>query len=128
MCLRTITQKESLVTEDTPIWKVVKKCYDGNTLDSSYYEFGIWNYQPHKVKRGINKARVSTISSYINGEYDSGYHCFICKEDTNFYRNCHFNKYTYSILKFWIPKGTKITIGVDASMFETIVSPILLRK
>ena len=135
MCLNQITNKEFITKEEIPVWKVCAKDYFGNKI------IGIFlNVRNVKIKRGLIKdPNCQSIFPFIlnaisEETYETGFHCFLSKEDAKGYFKSKQNFWSNSeqIIKFYIPKGTKVTTGLQSLTYckhiEVYVTPVLLKK
>jgi len=124
MCLDKITRKNVTLKKDTTVWKIM-----GYNEKSRHYYHGYFICRKEKVKKGINKVEhIIELEIPMRDKYISGYHCFLNERDANKFNIFSTNR--AKIRKFVIPKGTKVTLGLQIDHhydnLKVIVTPILI--
>ncbi len=134
MCLN-YTIKTKILKNDLEVFKVIKY-----NIKNRHYYISIFNYHQQRIKKGTNKAKYTKkLIIYGNHTYTSGYHCFLNVDSaiTYLYSFGYLNKHNFclKVRKFIIPKGTKVTLGVQTvylnnknHYLQSIITPILLNK
>ena len=135
MCLTKICKKNVVLKKDMVVKKVVGKNHDGSLFFGVIAKIYIDIKCKQKIQKGLNKAdlqRKVVDDTYKNGKYrsyTSGFHCYLDKKsDKEIYKRWALNHYhTEKIVKFTIPAGTKVTVGIEDHHGSTvIVTPELI--